>query len=430
MMHKIHLILCFSLIFLALSCVKQEFDSPPIKGVSNLTVNTTIGELKDMWIPGREVDISDDIIISGIVVSDDTEGNFFKQLIIQDETGGIEIRMDAVELNVDYPRGRRVFVKCKGLTINDYNNFVQLTYDGERIPEVMIQDYIERGPIESIPAPQVLRIDQLSQDMVGTLVAMEDVEFNADAAGTPYADAVNMESINHIVEDCIGNEIILRSSGFAGFADSITPLGSGSVTAVLSIFRNDFQLLIRDLADVSMPNQPCNRAGNQGLSTLNVDFESFGNNENIEMAGWINIALKGQRTWLAKEFSGNTYAQATAFNDNSSNMETWLITPRLNLDSPKKISFETAQAFWRHDGLIVLISTDFNGNRNNITNATWVELPATIAKQSDPEHGWVDSGDIDLSMYSGTGYVGFKYEGNSAQNTTSYRIDNLVFGDQ
>jgi hypothetical protein len=74
--------------------------------------------------------------------------------------------------------------------------------------------------------------------------------------------------------------------------------------------------------------------------------------------------------------------------------------------------------------MTVLISTDYDGN--NVDNANWDELTdARIAMESDGDHTWVPSGVVDLSAYDGVGYIAWKYTGNNAGNTTSYRVDNV-----
>ncbi len=78
----------------------------------------------------------------------------------------------------------------------------------------------------------------------------------------------------------------------------------------------------------------------------------------INLPGWANIAVKGTRLWRAQVFSGNHYAQATSFNDTENEMEAWLITPPITLDEAKKLTFESAKAFWTHDGLTVWVSAE------------------------------------------------------------------------
>ncbi|MEL7120703.1 MAG: DUF5689 domain-containing protein, partial [Bacteroidota bacterium] len=117
-----NLFFLLTLTFLSWSCVDQNFDEPPVPGLPNIEANTTIAALKALHTIGDDDDlITDDFIISGIVVADDRSGNFFKSLIIQDQTGGLDIRINTTDLYNDFPIGMRIFVRCKDLYIGDFN---------------------------------------------------------------------------------------------------------------------------------------------------------------------------------------------------------------------------------------------------------------------------------------------------------------------
>ncbi len=97
------------------------------------------------------------------------------------------------------------------------------------------------------------------------------------------------------------------------------------------------------------------------------------------------------------------------------------------------LSFQTAYAYPDngHYPLEVFVSTDFNGTETGVSDATWETLDAVIA-HPDVNNSWfqfVDSGSIDLSSYSGTLYVAFKYTGSdtSNQNTTMHVENVAVF---
>ena len=70
--------------------------------------------------------------------------------------------------------------------------------------------------------------------------------------GKTYADAKNKESLNRILQDCYGNNIILRTSGYASFAQLQTPAAMGNVKGIYSVFGTTKQLVIRDTADIRM----------------------------------------------------------------------------------------------------------------------------------------------------------------------------------
>ena len=50
-------------------------------------------------------------------------------MVIQDETGGIELSLDKTYLCNEFWVGQRVFVKCQGMYIGDYGELIQLGYE-------------------------------------------------------------------------------------------------------------------------------------------------------------------------------------------------------------------------------------------------------------------------------------------------------------
>lgn len=427
--------------FLLSSCLHDQFDEPPVGGNGELPdVNTTIVELKDLHRTGELIKILDDLVIGGVVIADDRSGNYYKTIVIQDQTGGIDVKINSTGLFADFPVGQELVIKCKDLYISDYNNLIQLggVYDNNGtlslggIEEVLLNKHVFKGEAGKTPVVLTKSITEFDESDISTLVKIEGVQFTDDDAGETYADAQRQFSLNRELEDCQGNKIILRSSGYADFASDLTPTGNGSITAIYSIYQSTPQLWIRDLNDVVMENSRCNGSGGGSggagggtpLESLNEDFESMSNDQDINLNGWSNIAVKGTRLWRAKVFDGNAYAQATAFNDSAPEMEAWVITPKMDLDKVTTLQFESAKAFYTHDGLSVWISTDYDGNDPG--KASWLPLNCTLANNGSPDHDWIDSGVIDISAFSGTGYIGFKYTGNPASGTTSYRIDNVV----
>lgn len=79
----------------------------------------TIKELKAMYKDGP-VKITDDLVIKGQVTTSDASGNFYKSFYIQDETGGIEIKVGKNGLYNDYLLGQTVYVDCEDLTLGMY----------------------------------------------------------------------------------------------------------------------------------------------------------------------------------------------------------------------------------------------------------------------------------------------------------------------
>ena len=264
--------LLFTLSFTA--CVKRDFDEPPTGGEPvNVTSNTTIAALKALHVtPGGFDKITDDLIIEGTVVMDDRSGNYYKTLVIQDASGGIEVKFNDGYLYNSYPVGRKMYIRCQDLILTDYNKLTQLTgstvEQGGQLSDVgitlaQVRSKVVKGPIGAPPAPKVLNIADLNASHISTLVQLQNVQFSSADANKTYADPVTKYSLNRTIEDCSKKQIILRSSGYADFAGALTPTGNGTITGIMGIFGTTQQFFIRDQSDVQMNSDRCTGVGGQ-----------------------------------------------------------------------------------------------------------------------------------------------------------------------
>lgn len=261
------------------SCRKEDFDEPPQNGQDpNLAVNMTIDSLKKIYrdsvlVFNKIVQINNDWIIKGVVTADDKSGNFYKTMVIEDETAGISIRLDMTNFNVDFPIGRRVFIKLKGLYMGDYGNLLQLggwvDYSGsspsvEPIPLALVDDHIIGGVTGLNPQPTVVTMLELNNTdkYQNRFIEINECEFAVGDTAKPYANAVLLQSVNRILNDCNGASIIVRTSGYCNFANALTPTSKGKIRGIFSIYNSDLQLIIRDTTDVNMRDSlRCNGAG-------------------------------------------------------------------------------------------------------------------------------------------------------------------------
>ena len=79
----------------------------------------------------------------------------------------------------------------------------------------------------------------------------------------------------------------------------------------------------------------------------------------------------------------------------------------------------------QNNTLEVFVSTDFDGT--NVTSATWNPITVNIPTESDSWYQFKDAGLVDLSSYTGTLYVGFKYVGSGTDTNLdgAYMIDDF-----
>ncbi len=259
-------------------CRDDEFDSPPTDFTNpDLEVNSTIAELKASNILGEFDEITDDIIISGIVTADDESGNFFREVIIQDETGAISIAMDANDVYNLYPVGRRLFIKAQGLWIGDNRGSQQIgagaEVDGnftnvERIPEALLNQHVFPGAVEGQPEPIVKSLSELTTADYNSLIRLKEVEVAPNLVGLPYANAGGGSGVNQTIVDCNGLSVVMRNSDFADFAAEAMPSGNGDIVCIYSVFGSTPQLKIRSTADMILGNASCNMSSDCSEVTI------------------------------------------------------------------------------------------------------------------------------------------------------------------
>jgi hypothetical protein len=92
--------------------------------ISNTGVNSAWSNTKYKLI-GEDIFEGYDVYIKGKVTSDDTEGNVYKSLYIQDETSGIELKLNN-NVGVKYKKGTWVYVRLTGLYLGNYRMMLSL----------------------------------------------------------------------------------------------------------------------------------------------------------------------------------------------------------------------------------------------------------------------------------------------------------------
>ena len=235
------------------ACEKKEFDKPPINvPVVEFNANTSIKQLKDKY-NGTCDTITDDIIIQGVVIANDESGNFYKTLIIQDNTAGIELKIDKSYLYTEYKVGQRIYIKCKNLFLGDYNGTIQLGYIYNnsigRIPDVLVNEHIFRDSLPGTP-PKPVKVDitDLDDFLISQLIQVENVSF--DTPNVLFAEQTS-SATNRNIRNEGGYTLIVRTSQYADFAQSLIPSGNKTITGVLSKYNKDFQLYLRNISDIA-----------------------------------------------------------------------------------------------------------------------------------------------------------------------------------
>lgn len=163
--------------------------------------------------------------------------------------------------------------------------------------------------------------------------------------------------------------------------------------------------------------------------TFNLSANDFQEEDSyLDYNGWTSIAQTGTVEWTEQDDDNNGYLQFRTFATASGEPVNiaWAITPAINLDksSNEVLTFKSSREFVNVSAnkMEAYISTDFDGT--NFATATWTKLPAVMSMNTNNSIAdgvmTTDSGQIDLSMYSGDIHIGFKAYGSSkTQSPTS-----------
>ena len=399
------------------SCVKDEFDTPPIPVIP---IGETI-TVADLWAQATTipVKITEDKSLFGLITMGEDNGNLYKEAFFQDATGGVSISLlSSSGLSI----GDSVRIYLNGTRLQNYNDLLKLD-------SVDITDNIIRISAGNITTPKEVTIADINTGAyVGQLVKLIGVQFKNGELGKTWADAVGLQTVNRELEDCTSATVV-RTSGYSNFAGELLPEGNGALVAIASSYRGTSQLYIRNMAEVNLTGERCGNGGGgtpvDPVDAVNESFDSAEDYADIALDGWSNVIVQGDRAWQGKTFNSDKYTQASGYNSGLAAMETWLITPPVTNIASKVLSFRSAMAYWSHTTnapMTVYISTDFVGD--NFETATWTELSVTMANESSSDNSWIQSGEVDLSAYSGNAAIAFKYVGSDAEST-SYRLDDI-----
>lgn len=285
-----------ALVIAIVSCNKK-FDAPPGYIPPNITANTSIAELKSKHVSGQVDSLANldptkpDMIIGGVVIANDSSGNFYKQIVLQDSTGGIAVSIDDYNLYASFPIGRKVYVKLKGLFMSENDGLIYVggspdaggTVSG--IASRLKDQYLVKGEINVPVTPTTVTIADLRNNptkYMYTLIQFNSFEVKDSDTSKTWANATptSKTDANIIVKGCGSNDtMIIRSSGYSNFANVFVPKGNGTLTAVYAFYKSPYngritpQVIIRDTSDVQFKDSRCD--GTEPPPTSNATLISI-----------------------------------------------------------------------------------------------------------------------------------------------------------
>lgn len=334
--------------------------------------NTTIAELLAMHDIGSEdsydsIPIGSNIIICGYVTTSDEWGNNYKYINIEDETGGIQIKINHSALYNKYKIGQRIYVKCDGLVLGDYHKLPQLGMwandQMQPIPSFKTYLYLfpdgePRETFNPIVMTSIPAADAIPSTQYNRLVRLEDATFVEGGVAT-FAEP-NSSGTSHDIKMQDGSTITLRTSGYADFASDILPEGTGNVTGILTRYGSTVQIVINSPNSLEGFTTPVHR---QTIFSVNY--------ANAFNEGWIQTGSGDDwHTLVNSSFSG-------FYINPSEGQDKYLISPSIhleNVDSPELSFRQRASQQFDANAMTCFYTTNYTGD---VSTTEWIQLPLT-----------------------------------------------------
>jgi hypothetical protein len=428
------------------SCINDdEYQIPNLDCTeTSLVKNKEVSEITASAIVAQYT--SDDVI-EAYVTSSDEGGNFYKSISFQtlDGTKGFSVPVDVTSTFTNFEPGRKVLIKMKDRYTDISNGSLRIgdifvSSSGVaavgRLSEANYKTVLNRSctVVSEEDLVQQVTIAQAKNDaLLNVLIEIDMVQFSDAAITTTYYNPAQDlgGATNHLLVDADGNSVIFRTSSFANYAGKPVATGRGKVRGIMTKFGADYQFVARTEADIKL-------TGARLMPLFSQNFESIsstGNNQFVALPGWTNVSMNsGAEKWEARLFSGNKYAQMSAFGTGESNVDTRLITPAIDLSATATefFRFGYKTGFANGVALTAWYSTDYDGSGTiaAVNAATWTQFTTPLNVQDTSyATNFYGSGNIDLSGITGNVYISLRYQGSATGITTTYQVDNLeVYG--
>ena len=418
--HYFTILLCLGF---TISCNKT-YDEPPVIEIPEGT-RISISDLKDMFT-GSPITLDSNYSIYGNITCEETNGNFYKEAYMQDLSGAIKLKLDA---SGGLYIGDSVRVSLNGVTMSEYGDLIQLD-------NISVDEQIVKIATDRFVTPYTTSINNLNiEDDQSRLIKLDSVEFQS--INVTYADAVNLATGERYLNDCNGNSILVRTSGYANFADDTVASGKGSIIGIFTRYGATKQFIIRDITEVNMQGDRCGGSsgggGGSGNYILNKDF----NDGSVTSGGWGSFwsGTTTTENWGEWGIFGGDVAAASNFDINTFTnyaCESWLVSPSFDLTgtSSPYLVFDNVTRY-NGPGLELYISSNYDGSSDPSQQGSWLNITSYVPNWDTDSGDWsfVSSGNIDLTPFiSNNLNIAFKYIGTNADGAT-WELDNIIVND-
>lgn len=240
---RIHRVLLLSLIVLLVGCYNtadKPLITPSLDGAT-----TTIAELRNRVVGSRGVEISEYVCLRGRVISSDAEQNFYRSIVVDDNTGAVEVMLGVQMSSALYPEGLEVALMLEGCYASYYRGVLQVgrkaaAYDYVEVDYIGTREAVDRVVVRSMDvtprSPKRLRIAELERSMCGRLVAIDSLKLCASTSIDTLAGETLLDARwrgYSLFRDSYGDSIAIRTRSYASFANEPIPHDTLSLRGIV-----------------------------------------------------------------------------------------------------------------------------------------------------------------------------------------------------
>ena len=361
--------LLLALLGMMFTACKKEYPQPPIQDLPIGTVYTI-----DQILAMESGTVFDTASVYGIITADEQSGNLYKCAFLQDRATGaaIELYLNAVS---GVRIGDSVRIYLKDVTFAMYNNLPQLS-NFEADGHIII--LANNKPIE--PAKATIAEVKQGKYLAG-LVRLENVKFteqNTFADPNTYGNRTLIDPMDP------SNNVIVRTSNYANFANDSLPQGTGNMIAIATVYNSTWQLVIRSIHELEFDGYV---PGNNSSLPYFQDFSStFGT--------YTTYSVVGDQEW---EIDYNTAKMTGHVGSSNYANEDWLISAPVALTGVDhvKVAVNYAAQYQNSntEDVTLQISKDYVAGSDPLT-ANWIQMPVTYPNTSS----WSDFQTVETSL--------------------------------
>jgi hypothetical protein len=259
------------------SCQDGNWDIPEgiPYGNNDLQAGTavTIAELQSTYASVISSDsykqITDDLWLRCVVNGNDYGDNLYKQVSVQDETGGIIIGINGSDQGAFMPVGQKLLISLKNLYIGGYGNMAQIggLYNGSlgrmELPEWKQHVRLIMDNTSEAAAFGSMKVDTLDFDpnktmaqQSGRVVRLSGVTISREGTPVIAPDDGSVSLVSNCVNRTLsggnaGSKCVLRTSTYAVFKGITVPTEAVELYGIATIYRGTWQILARTQSDLA-----------------------------------------------------------------------------------------------------------------------------------------------------------------------------------